>query len=65
MEQNSSLLTQNLSLIELYISNSNLSTKILNLQNKNNELILSSETILKKLNQKNELVNLVSIRNIH
>ena len=64
LEHNSSLLTQNLSLIELYISNSNLSTKILNLQNKNNELILSSETILKELNQKNELVNLVSIRNI-
>ena len=64
LEHNSSLLTQNLSLIELYISNSNLSTKILNLQNKNNELILSSETILKELNQKNALVNLVSIRNI-
>ena len=64
MEQNSSLIIQNLSAIELYISNTNLSTKILDLENKNNQLILSSETILKELNQKNELVNLVSTRNI-
>ena len=64
LKQNSSLIFQNLSLIKLYISNANLSTKILELQNKNNQLLLSSEIILKELNEKNELVNLVSTRNI-
>ena len=64
MEQNSSLIIQNLTAIELYISNTNLATNILDLKNLNNQLILSSETIIKELNEKNALVNLVITRNI-
>ena len=64
LEQNKSFILQNLSFIDSYVSNENLSTKILTLQNKINQLKLSSETILKELREKNELVNLVSTRNI-
>ena len=34
------------------------------MQSKNNQLILSSEKILKELNEKNGFVNLISMRNI-
>jgi len=64
LEEISSLITDNLSSIDLFIYNTNITTKIINLKSKINQLILSSETILKELNEKNEFVNLVSMRNI-
>ena len=64
LEKFSSFLTDNLISIDLFIYNTNMTSKIINLKGKINQLILSSETILKELNEKNEFVNLVSMRNI-
>jgi len=64
LEKFSSLITDNLISIDLFIYNTNITAKIINLKSKINQLILSSETILKELNEKNEFVNLVSMRNI-
>lgn len=64
LEQISSIITQNISLIDLYIYNTNFISKIINLESKNNQLILSSEAILKELNEKNGFINLISMRNI-
>ena len=64
LKQNKSIIFQNLSSIESYISIKNLLSKNVKLQNKINHLKLSCETIIKELKEKNELVNLVSTRNI-
>ena len=64
LEQISSDIIQNLFPIQMCINNINLSEQIIDLKNENNQLKLSLETILKKINEKNALVNLVSTRNI-